>query len=116
MYPCLQWQACSLLLRIRKHHNLLRAALYPGTTRRRARVFGEQRPSVRANHAKGVDLEGVFRPSASASSVSKAPHLQRISVSVTVAFRILAATSLVLIQTPLCPPASTAPRCNLQIN
>ncbi len=47
-------------------------------------VFGEQRPSVRANHAKGVDLEGVFRPSASASSVSKAPHLQRISVSVTV--------------------------------
>jgi hypothetical protein len=29
-------------------------------------VFGKQGPGVRANHAKGVDLEGVFLPSASA--------------------------------------------------
>ena len=49
-------------------------------------VFGKQRPGVRANHAKGVDLEGVFRPSASASSVSKAPHLQKASVPITVRF------------------------------
>jgi catalase len=49
-------------------------------------VFGKQGPGVRANHAKGVDLEGVFLPSASASTVSKAPHLQRISVAVTVRF------------------------------
>ena len=49
-------------------------------------VFGKQRPGVRANHAKGVDLEGVFRPSASASSMSKAPHLQKASVPITVRF------------------------------
>lgn len=49
-------------------------------------VFGKQRPCVRANHAKGVDLQGVFRPSASASSVSKAPHLQKASVPITVRF------------------------------
>ncbi len=42
-------------------------------------VFGKQKPGVRANHAKGVDLEGTFRPSPSASSVSKAPHLQKAS-------------------------------------
>jgi catalase len=49
-------------------------------------VFGKQRPGVRANHAKGVDLEGVFRPSASASTVTKAPHLQKASVPITVRF------------------------------
>jgi catalase len=49
-------------------------------------VFGKQRPGVRANHAKGVDLEGEFRPSVSASSVSKAPHLQKASVPITVRF------------------------------
>ena len=49
-------------------------------------VFGKQRPGVRANHAKGVDLEGEFRPSALASSVSKAPHLQKSSVPITVRF------------------------------
>ena len=49
-------------------------------------VFGKQRPGVRANHAKGVDLQGEFRPSASALSVSKAPHLQKASVPITVRF------------------------------
>jgi len=49
-------------------------------------VFGKQRPGVRANHTKGVDLEGEFRPSASASSVSQAPHLQKTSVPITVRF------------------------------
>ena len=49
-------------------------------------IFGKQRPGVRANHAKGVDLEGEFRPSALASSVSKAPHLQKASVPITVRF------------------------------
>jgi catalase len=49
-------------------------------------IFGTQRPGVRANHAKGVDLEGEFRPSASAPSVSKAPHLQKASVPITVRF------------------------------
>jgi catalase len=49
-------------------------------------VFGKQKPDVRAVHAKGVDLTGVFRPSGSASSVSKAPHLQKTIVPVTVRF------------------------------
>jgi catalase len=49
-------------------------------------VFGKQQPGVRAVHAKGVDLEGTFQPSASASSVSKAPHLQKTRVPVTVRF------------------------------
>ncbi len=49
-------------------------------------VFGKQQPCVRANHAKGVDMQGVFRPGDSASSVSKAPHLQKTGVPVTVRF------------------------------
>jgi catalase len=49
-------------------------------------VFGKQKPGVRANHTKGVDLEGTFRPSPSASSVSKAPHLQKTTVPITVRF------------------------------
>src|SRR5437879_13912124 len=39
-------------------------------------VFGVH-PGARANHAKGVILEGTFTPSASAVSVSKAAHLQQ---------------------------------------
>jgi catalase len=49
-------------------------------------VFGKQQPDVRAVHSKGVDLEGVFRPSEAAASVSKAPHLQKTSVPITVRF------------------------------
>jgi len=37
-------------------------------------VFGVH-TGARANHAKGVILEGTFTPSASAASVSKAAHL-----------------------------------------
>jgi len=50
------------------------------------RVFGKQQTGVRATHAKGVDLEGEFRPADSASSVSKAPHLQKRSVPISVRF------------------------------
>lgn len=39
-------------------------------------VFGVH-PGARANHAKGVVLEGTFTPSASAASVSKAAHFQK---------------------------------------
>ena len=43
---------------------------------------------IRANHAKGVVLEGVFTPAASAASLSKAAHLkkQKTPVPVTVRF------------------------------
>jgi catalase len=39
-------------------------------------VFGAH-PGIRANHAKGVVLEGTFMPSASAASLSKSAHLQK---------------------------------------
>jgi len=48
-------------------------------------VFGKH-PGARAVHAKGIVLEGTFTPSATASSISKAPHLQHDSVPVTVRF------------------------------
>jgi catalase len=50
-------------------------------------VFGVH-PGARANHAKGVILEGTFTPSAAAASVSKAAHLQggKDSIPVTVRF------------------------------
>src|SRR6058998_4121747 len=50
-------------------------------------VFGVH-PGARANHAKGVIVEGTFTPSASAASVSKAAHLQkqRTPVPVTIRF------------------------------
>lgn len=48
-------------------------------------VFG-QHPGYRAVHAKGIVLEGQFVPSAAAASVSKAGHLQRATVPVTVRF------------------------------
>ena len=48
-------------------------------------VFGKH-PGARPVHAKGIMLEGTFTPSASASALSKAPHLQKASVPVTVRF------------------------------
>ena len=49
-------------------------------------VFGVH-PGVRANHAKGVVLQGVFTPSPSAASVSKAAHLQKQKKPVPVTIR-----------------------------
>ena len=49
-------------------------------------VFGKQQPGVRATHAKGVNLKGMFPASDSARSVSKAPHFQQTSVPITVRF------------------------------
>jgi catalase len=49
-------------------------------------IFGKQQPGMRAVHSKGVDLEGVFRPSESAAAISRAPHLQQTSVPVIVRF------------------------------
>ena len=48
-------------------------------------VFGKQR-GHRAVHAKGVVCEGTFRPAATASTVSRAPHLQSAPVPITVRF------------------------------
>jgi catalase len=49
-------------------------------------VFGKQQLGIRAVHAKGIKLKGEFRPSNSASEVSKAPHLQQASVPIAVRF------------------------------
>ena len=49
-------------------------------------VFGKQQPGARAVRAKGIDLEGVSRLSDSASSISKAPHLRKTGVPITVRF------------------------------
>ncbi|RXH35251.1 catalase [Bradyrhizobium nanningense] len=48
-------------------------------------VFGSH-PGARAVHAKGIVLEGIFKPSQSASAISKASHLQQTEVPVTVRF------------------------------
>lgn len=48
-------------------------------------VFGRH-PGFRPAHAKGVILKGVFTPNASAASISKATHLQKKKVPVTVRF------------------------------
>jgi len=50
-------------------------------------VFGVH-PGIRANHSKGVVLEGTFTPSASAASLSKAAHFkkQKTPIPVTVRF------------------------------
>jgi catalase len=48
-------------------------------------VFGLH-PGYRAVHAKGVVCEGVFKPAASAPSLTRAPHLQGGTVPVTVRF------------------------------
>ncbi len=48
-------------------------------------VFGKH-PGARAVHAKGIVLEGSFIPSRSAAAISKAAHLQRTPIPVTVRF------------------------------
>jgi catalase len=56
-------------------------------------VFGVH-PGARAAHAKGVVMEGTFAPSASATSVSKAAHLQKKKTAVPVTIRFSDSTGL----------------------
>jgi catalase len=49
------------------------------------KVWGDH-PATRANHAKGVVLEGVFTPSPTGKSLSKAPLFSAASVPVTVRY------------------------------
>lgn len=48
-------------------------------------VFGKQTYG-RAVHAKGIVLEGRFIPSPSASTLSEAPHFQKVAIPITVRF------------------------------
>lgn len=56
-------------------------------------VFGVH-PGMRAAHAKGVVLEGKFTPSASAMSVSKASHFQKVKTPISTTIRFSASTGL----------------------
>src|SRR5215471_1207068 len=47
---------------------------------------GGVHPGFRPAHAKGILLRGTFTPSSEAVSLTRAPHLQRNSTSVTVRF------------------------------
>ena len=62
-------------------------------------------PGARANHAKGVILEGTFTPSASAASVSKAAHLQKQKSPIPVTVRFSAGSGL-----PTVPDTAEMPR------
>jgi catalase len=68
------------------------------------KVFGAH-PGMRANHPKGVVLEGTFSPSASAASVSKAAHLQKKKTPVPVTVRFSAGSGL-----PIVPDTNAMPR------
>ena len=67
-------------------------------------VFGVH-PGMRANHPKGIVLEGTFTPAASASSVSKAAHLQKKKTPVPVTVRFSAGSGQ-----PNVPDTSAMPR------
>jgi catalase len=67
-------------------------------------VFGVH-PGIRANHAKGVVLEGVFTASASAASLSKAAHLQKRKTPIPVTVRFSAGSGL-----PTVPDTEAMPR------
>jgi catalase len=67
-------------------------------------VFGVH-PGLRANHTKGVVLEGVFTPSASAASLTKAAHLQKPKKPISVTVRFSAGSGL-----PTVPDTNDMPR------
>jgi catalase len=67
-------------------------------------VFGVH-PGIRANHAKGVVLEGTFAPSASAASLTKAAHLQKRKTPLPVTVRFSAGSGV-----PTVPDTNEMPR------
>src|SRR5437762_12357245 len=50
------------------------------------KVDGGVHPGFRPAHAKGILLTGAFTPSKEALSLTRAPHIQRLSTPVTVRF------------------------------
>jgi catalase len=67
-------------------------------------VFGVH-PGIRANHAKGVVLEGTFAPSASAASLTTAAHLQKRKTPLPVTVRFSAGSGV-----PTVPDTNEMPR------
>jgi len=75
-------------------------------------VFGKH-PGARAIHAKGVVFEGDFTPNPSAATLSRAPHLQKTPISVTVRFSDFAGIPAVPDNDPLASPRGLAVRFHL---
>ena len=67
-------------------------------------VFGVH-PGLRANHPKGVVLEGTFTPSGSAASLTKAAHFQKRKTAIPVTVRFSAGSGL-----PTVPDTNDMPR------
>ena len=67
-------------------------------------VFGVH-PGLRANHPKGVVLEGTFTPSPSAATLTKAAHLQKRKAPLPVTVRFSAGSGL-----PTVPDTTDMPR------
>jgi catalase len=76
-------------------------------------VFGKH-PGARAVHPKGIVLEGMFKPSSAARSISKAPHLQKTSVPVVVRFSDFAGIPTVSDPDPHASPRGLAVKFMLQ--
>ncbi len=70
-------------------------------------LFGVH-PGYRAVHAKGIVCEGTFSPAPTAASVSRAPHLQNVSVPTTVRFSDFAGVPTVPDGDPLASPRGMA--------
>jgi catalase len=75
-------------------------------------LFGVH-PGYRAVHAKGLVCEGTFSPAATAASVSRAPHLQDVSVPTTVRFSDFAGVPTVPDGDPLASPRGLAIKFHL---
>jgi catalase len=75
-------------------------------------LFGVH-PGYRAVHAKGIVCEGTFSPAPTAASVSRAPHLQHVSVPTTVRFSDFAGVPTVPDGDPLASPRGMAIKFHL---
>ncbi|HKW75929.1 MAG TPA: catalase family peroxidase [Terriglobales bacterium] len=76
-------------------------------------VFGKQQPAVRAVHAKGINLKGVFRPGNAARNVSKAPHFQTANISINVRFSDFTGFPAIADNDPLASPRGMAIKFHL---
>jgi catalase len=77
------------------------------------RAAGGIHPGFRPGHAKGILLAGTFAPSADAASLTRAPHMQRTSIPVTVRFSDFAGVPTV----PDNDPQAASPRgCAIRFN
>jgi catalase len=76
-------------------------------------VFGKQQLGVRAVHAKGINVKGIFRPSNSARSVSRAPHFQKTNIPIDVRFSDFTGFPAIADSDPLASPRGMAIKFHL---